>query len=56
MLLTERKYRYIITFVDHFTKHVKADALPDQEAVLCANEVLNGFVERNGVSHVIGTD
>ena len=48
--------RYILTVVDHFTKHAKAYALPDQEAVSIARVFLNDFVLRFCVSYIIDTD
>ena len=38
--------RYILTVVDHFTKHVEAYPLPDQEAPSIARVFLNDFVAR----------
>ena len=46
---TCRGNRYILTVVDHFTKHVEAYALPDQEASTVARAFLNEFVSRYGV-------
>lgn len=43
---TERSNLYILTVFDHFTKHVKANDLPDQEAVNVARVFLNEFVAR----------
>ena len=43
---TQRGNRYILTAVDHFTKHVDMYALPDQEAVTIARVVLNKFNSR----------
>ncbi|MCP6726113.1 transposase family protein, partial [Klebsiella pneumoniae] len=53
---TERGNRYILTVVDHFTKHVEAYALPDQEAITIARVFLNEFIARFGVPYVIHTD
>ena len=53
---TARENRYILTVVDHFTKHVEAYPLPDQEAVTIARVFLNEFVARYGVPYVIHTD
>ena len=53
---TERGNRYILTVVDHFTKHVEAYPLQDQEAVSMARVFLNEFVARYGVPYVIHTD
>lgn len=46
---TEHGNRYILSMVDHFTKHVKAYALADQESVTVARVFLNEFVSRYGV-------
>ena len=48
--------RYILIVVDHFTKHVEAYPLPDQEALTVARAFLNEFVSRYGVPFVIHTD
>ena len=53
---TQRGNRYIITVVDHFTKHAEAYALPDQEAVTIARVFLNEFISRIGVPYIIHTD
>ena len=53
---TQRGNRYILTVVDHFTKHVEAYALPDQEAVTIARIFLNEFIFRIGVLYIIHTD
>ena len=53
---TERGNRNILTVVDHFTKHVEAYPLQDQEAVSVARVFLNEFVSRYGVLYVIHTD
>ena len=53
---TARGNRYILTVVDHFTKHVEAYPLPDQEAASIARVFLNEFVARFGVPYVVHTD
>ena len=53
---TFRGNRYILTVVDHFTKHVEAYVLPDQEATTVARVFLNEFVSRYGVPYVMHTD
>ena len=46
LLKTDRGNRYILTVVDHFTKHFEAYALADQEATKLARVFLNKFVSR----------
>ena len=53
---TPRGNRYILTVVDHFSKHVEAYPLPDQETTIIARIFLNEFVSRYGVPYVIHTD
>ena len=53
---TQRGNRYILTVIDYFTKHLEAEALPDQEAVSIARVVLNEFISRFGVPYSIHTD
>ena len=48
--------RFILTVVDHFTKHVEAYALADQNATTVARVFLNEFVSRFGVPYVLHTD
>ena len=53
---TERGNRYILTVVDHFTKHDEAYALPDLKAATIGRVFLNEFVSRFGVPYIILTD
>ena len=53
---TERGNRYILNVVDHFTTHVEAYALQDQEATTVARAFLNQFVACYGVACVNHTD
>ena len=53
---TKRGNRYILTVVDHFTKHVEAYPLQYQEAVSIARVFLNEFVSRYRVPYVIHID
>ena len=53
---TVRGNRYILTVVDHFTKHVEPYALADQGATTLARVFLNEFVSRYGVPYVLHTD
>ena len=53
---TRRNNRYILTVVNHFTKHAEAYALPDQEAVTIARVFLNEFISSFCVPYIIHTD
>ena len=53
---TTRGHRYILTVVDHFSKHAEAYPIVDQEAVTVARAFLNEFVSRYGVPYIIQTD
>ena len=53
---TQRGNRYILTVVDHFTKHVEAYALQDQEAVSIARVFVTEVISRFGVPLIIHTD
>ena len=53
---TQRGIRYILTVVNHFTKHDEAYELPDQQAVTIAGVFLNGFISRFGVPCIIHMD
>ena len=53
---TPRGNCYILTVVDHFTKHVEAYALQDQEAITVERVFLNEFVARYVMPYIIHTD
>ena len=53
---TDSGNKYILTVVDHFTKHVKAYPIADKQAVTVARVFLNEFVARYGVQYDLHTD
>ena len=53
---TTRGNRYILTVVDHFSKHAEAYPIADKEAVTVARAFLNEFVSRYGIPYTIHTD
>ena len=52
----QRKSRYILTVVDHFTKHVEAYEQQQQEAVTITRVFVNEFISRFGILYIIHTD
>jgi len=54
--LTPRRKKYILTFIDHFTKFVEAFAIPDQSAQTCARIYATQIVTRHGSGSKLVTD
>jgi len=54
--LTPRRNKYILTFIDHFTKFVVAFAIPDQSAQTCARIYATQIVTRHGSGSKLVTD
>jgi hypothetical protein len=46
--LTPRKTRYVLTFIDHFSKYVEAFPIPDVSAKTCARVYATQIVTRHG--------
>ena len=55
-LMTPRKNKYILTFIDHFTKYVEAFPIPDQTAETCARVYATQIVTRHGTVSTLITD
>jgi len=54
--LTPRRNKYLLTFVDHFSKYAEAFPIPDQSAEVCARVYTREIVARYGTSSVLVTD
>ena len=54
--LTPRRNKYLLTFVDHFSKYVEAFAMPEQTAEVCARVYAKEIVTRHGTCSVLVTD
>jgi len=54
--LTPRRNQYLLTFVDHFSKHAEAFPIPDQSAEVCARVYTREIVARHGTGSVLVTD
>ena len=54
--MTTRKYKYLLTFIDHFTKYAEAFPLQDQTAETCAPVYATQIVTRYGTGSKLITD
>jgi len=55
-LIIPRKNKYLLTFIDHFTKYVEAFPIPDQSAETCARVCATQIVTRHGTGSTLITD
>ena len=55
-MLTPRKNKYLLTFIDHFTRYVEAIPIPDQTAETCARVYATQIVTRHGSGSKLITD
>jgi len=55
-LATPRKNRYLLTFIDHFTRYVEAFAIPDISAETCARVYATQIIARHGCGSTLITD
>jgi len=53
---TSRGNKYLLTFIDHFTKYVEAFPVPDQTAETCARIYATQVVTRHGTGSQLITD
>jgi len=53
---TQRGNKYLLTFIDHFTKYVEAFPIPDQTAETCARIYATEIVTRHGTGSQLITD
>ena len=54
--LTPCRNKYLLTFVDHFSKYAEAFAIPKQTAEVCARVYAREIVTRHGTGSVLVTD
>jgi transposase InsO family protein len=54
--LNPRKNKYMLTFIDHFTKYVEAFAISDQTAETCARVYATQIITRHGTGSKLITD
>jgi hypothetical protein len=47
--LTPRKNKYLLTFIDHFSKYVEAYPIPDQTGETCARVYATQIITRHAV-------
>ena len=55
-LITPLKNKYLLTIIDHFTKHVEAFQIPDQTAEACPRVYATQIVTRHGTESTLITD
>ena len=55
-LSTPRGNKYLLTFIDHFTKYVEAFPIADQTAETCAKVYATQIISRNGTGEQLITD
>ena len=55
-LLTPRKNKYLLAFIDRLTKYVEAFAIPNQTAETCARVYASQIVTRHGTGSKLITD
>ena len=53
---TPRQNRYILTFIEHYTKHVEAFPIPNQSASTCARVYATEILTRHGTGSKLITD
>ena len=53
---TTRKNKYLLVFIDHFTKYTKAFPIQDQTAETCARVYATQIITRHGTSSELITD
>jgi len=53
---TPRQNRYILTFIEHYTKHVEAFPIPNQSASTCARVYATEILTRHGTGSKMITD
>jgi transposase InsO family protein len=54
--VTARKNRYLLTFVDHFSKYAEVHLIQDQSAETCAKVFATQVVARHGSGYKLITD
>ena len=54
--VTPRRNRYLLTFIDHFSKYVEAFPIPDVSAETCARVYATQIVARHGRRSTLITD
>jgi len=54
--VTPRKNRYLLTFIDHFTKYVEAFSITDVSAETCARIYATQIIARHGSGFTLITD
>jgi len=54
--LTRKQHRYLLTYIDHFTRYPEAIPLPNQEAETVARALVTPVFTRHGCPQVLSSD
>jgi transposase InsO family protein len=54
--VTERGNRYLLTFIDHFTRFPEAIPIPKQDAETVARALITGVFSRHGCPKIFSSD
>ena len=54
--VTPRKNKYLLTFIEHFTKYAEAFPIPDQSAETCARVYASQIITRHGTGSKLIAD
>jgi hypothetical protein len=54
--LTPRKYKYLLTFIEHLTKYAEAIPIADISAETCARAYATQILARHGSGSILVTD
>jgi hypothetical protein len=54
--LTPRKNKYLLTFIDHFTKYAEAIPIQDMAAETCTRAYTTHVIARHGTGSILVTD
>jgi len=54
--ITQKKHRYLLTYIDHFTRYPEAIPIPNQEAETVARALVTQVFTRHGCPQVLSSN